>query len=285
MTLRTIVGSTLFVAAVLVGTLLDRRWTPPPVDPSVMVADLHIHPYPGDGSLPVWELQREARRRGLDAVGITGHNNRLGLALASWLGLNANDVLVLPGQELTTPGFHLVGIGTKASIDWRLPAIDAIRAIQAQGGVAIAAHPVRRSWRPNDPETLAALDAAELAHPRTRRRYDPAKDEYLQFFDHARQVNPGLTPIGSSDFHMTAPLGYCRTFLFVDERSPEGVLDAIRRGRSVAMDPEGRLFGAEEDKARVRAFLATHPTPTVPALERLCAALALAGLAVLAFRG
>ncbi|HEY0873992.1 MAG TPA: CehA/McbA family metallohydrolase [Vicinamibacterales bacterium] len=284
MTVRTLLGLILFVLAVLLGTILDRRWTPPaPPDPTVMVADLHIHPYPGDGSLPVWELQHEARRRGLNVIGITGHNNRLGLKLGEWLRLDSGEAMVIPGQEITAPDFHLVAIGTRDPVDWRLKAVEAIEAIQAQGGVAIAAHPVSRSWRPADHDTLAALDGAEVAHGPTKRPYDPADDEYLQFFSKAQIINPGVAPIGSSDFHMTAPLGFCRTFLFVEERSPAAVLDAVRRGRTVALDPQGRLFGSEEDIERVREYLAATPIPGVSGLERISAVFALLALAVLAY--
>ena len=285
MRVRTLLGLTVLVCAVLLGTFLDRRWTPTaPEDPSVIVADLHIHPYPGDGSLPVWELQHEARRRGLDAIGITGHNNRLGLRLSEWLDLESDDVMVIPGQEVTAPGFHLVAIGTRDDVDWRLKAVDAIRAIQAQGGVAIAAHPVPQSWRTIDADTLAALDGAEVAHARTRPTYDPSEDEYLQFFELARVTNPGIAPIGSSDFHMVAPLGLCRTFLFVEERSPAGVLNAVRQGRTVAVDPKGRMVGSEEDMQRVRDYLAANPVPRISGLERMSAVIALIALAVLVYR-
>jgi hypothetical protein len=282
--LRALVALIVFVVAVTIGSVLDRRWTPAPAaDPTVMVGDLHIHPYPGDGSLPVWELQHEARRRGLDVIGITGHNNRLGLTLGEWFSLDKRGVIVMPGQEVTAPNFHLVAIGTRAPVDWRLPAVDAIRAIQAQGGVAIAAHPVPWSWGPIDPKTLEALDGAEVAHPSTRRTYDPASDEYLQFFRRAQITNPHIAAIGSSDFHMNAPLGLCRTFLFVQERSPAGVLDAIRQGRTVALDPQGRLFGPAEAVHRAREFLAAHPTPAISGFERMSAVLALLALAVLAY--
>jgi hypothetical protein len=272
-----------FVAAVLTGTFLDGRHTPAPNgNPEILVADLHIHPYPGDGSLPVWELQHEAQRRGLDVIAITAHNNRVGLVLDRELPFGSAETIVIPGQEITTPTYHLIALGTRASIDWRLTAREAIAAVHAQGGVAIAAHPTEASWRENDEETLRTLDGTEVAHPGSRDDYNAGRDEFLQFFLRVRSINHGVAPIGSSDFHMYAPMGLCRTYVFVEDRTPGGVLEAIRRGRTVAADPHGRMFGADEDIEKVREFLSSAPTATPTRLEWLSGLVALLALAVLA---
>jgi hypothetical protein len=172
-----------------------------------------------------------------------------------------------------------VAVGIDRLIDWRLSAADAIAAIHAQGGVAIAAHPVRFSWRDRDPAALAALDGAELAHP-GRRPQSPEDDEYLEFFETLRKVNPSAAPIGSSDYHSAAPLGLCRTYLLVDERSASGALAAIRLGRTVARSPNGDLYGAAADVAVVRSWLAGGgDVPKIPIAERSVALIALAALA------
>ena len=286
MSRRNLLATLIFAAAVGTGTLLDARWgSRPPRTGRVVVADLHIHPYPGDGSLPVWELQREAERRGLDAIAVTAHNNRLGLALDELVPVGSSPTVVLAGQEVTTPTFHLVAIGTERAIDWRLPAGQAIAAVHAQGGVAIAAHPVETSWRDSNEDALRTLDGAEVAHPTSRRTYSAGRDEFLQFFRRVQSVNPDVAPIGSSDFHMWAPLGLCRTYLLVEDRSAAGMLDALRHGRTVAADPRGRLFGTPEHVAEVEAFLASTPVPVPPpvsSIERLTALAALLALAALA---
>ena len=83
---------------------------------------------------------------------------------------------------------------------------------------------------------------------------------------------------------MLAPLGLSRTYLLVRERSAEGVLQAVRDGRTVAVDGRGAMFGAPEHIAIVEQFLSTTSRPSVSGLERLAALvamLALAGLIVL----
>ena len=62
--------ASVFVLLVLVGTVLESLVNTGghssglgsgtvvrPEGPTILAADLHVHPYPGDGSLPVWELQ------------------------------------------------------------------------------------------------------------------------------------------------------------------------------------------------------------------------------------
>jgi hypothetical protein len=291
--------ASVFVLFVLVGTFLEPRVDTAahgsgpgsgtvvhPQGPTILAADLHVHPYPGDGSLPVWELQREAARRGLDVIAVTGHNNRVGLELGRLVPLDPDGPIVLPGQELTAPRFHMVAIGIEQMIDWRLPAREAIAAIHALGGVAIAAHPFPVSWREDDDEALRILDGAELAHPSSL-LYSPARAAFQEFFRRVQRVNPEVAPIGSSDFHMTAPLGLCRTYLLSEDRSAAGALEAIRRGRTVARDPAGRLFGAANDVAAVEKHLAAVPAAAaraVSSFSRLIALGALVSLAMLSWR-
>jgi hypothetical protein len=62
--------------------------------------------------------------------------------------------------------------------------------------------------------------------PEAKEKY---RREFFEAFERARGLNPHVAAIGSSDFHSSAPLGDARTYLFVRERSVNGVLDAIRR--------------------------------------------------------
>ncbi|HUF23471.1 MAG TPA: CehA/McbA family metallohydrolase [Vicinamibacterales bacterium] len=208
----------------------------------VVAADFHVHAFPGDGALPPWELAREASRRGLHAIVVSNHNQTLSArrTLPGWVFPVAGP-LVIPAQEVTTPRFHLIAAGIRETIDWRLPEDAIVRAIHAQGGVIIAAHPVEQSWRGSD-ALLAAVDGIEVAHPLTG-TLEAGRAELDAFYARARRVNPDVAPIGSSDFHRVAPLGACRTYVFAEAVTAEGVLDAIRAGRTVAEDQDGRFYG------------------------------------------
>jgi hypothetical protein len=210
----------------------------------ILDADFHVHAFLGDGALPPWEIAREASRRGLDAVAVTNHNQMYALRLHRALFRQPLRSILIPGVEVTNPDYHLAAIGIAAPIDWRLPLAEAIRAVHAQGGVAIAAHPVGRFWARADSETLALLDGLEVAHPLRRIAEERADVDAL----HARirQIKPTIAAIGSSDYHFGAPMGGWRTRLLVREPSVAGVLEAIRAGRTAAYDPEGRVFGQPE---------------------------------------
>ena len=234
----------LLATGLTVGSLADR---PAPRVPSrvdgavVLTADLHVHAFPGDGVLPAWELRREARRRGIDVIAITNHNQSIAARLPA--GGRAGELpFVIPGQEITSPVFHMAAVGVRQVVDWRLPAAAAIAAVHAQGGVAIAAHPVRDSWRVGDAAALREIDGTEAVHARAE-RHSRGGYQLREFHRVAREQNPAVAPIGSSDFHGMAPLGQCLTYIFVDEVSEQGVLRAIRNGRTVASDNLGMLVG------------------------------------------
>jgi hypothetical protein len=252
-------GALAYGAAIVAGSVTDLPGRTPPTGPSVIAGDFHVHAAPGDGLLPVWEVQREADRRGLDVIAITNHNHALAQRLARWSGRVAPYPIVIPSQELTTARYHMAAVGVTTMIDSSLSVRDAVAAIHAQGGVAIVSHPTRTSYRDPDVEGLRALDGAEAAHPLIlfSRNGDA---ELREFWASARAVNPDLAAIGSSDFH-GGPMGVCRTYLMVDDVTVDGVLDAIRRGRTVAAGPGDRLIGGDDDLNRVRPLLAPPQAP------------------------
>jgi predicted metal-dependent phosphoesterase TrpH len=259
MTLRP-VGVALLLAGLTAGTLSDSSTHRSPIATgrgTVLRADFHVHAFPGDGVLPAWELRHEATRRGLDVIAITNHNQTLAARLlASESGVLP---LVIRGQEVTAPSFHLIALGVREVVDWRLPLAEVIDAIHAQGGVAIAAHPVRTSWRADDPEAITALDGSEALHSLSAT--NPAEgNQLLEFHRTVRAKKPTHAAIGSSDFHSVAPIGRCSTYVLVDEVSERGVLSAIRRGQTAATDASGTLIGPAELVDLIREARTSRPS-------------------------
>ena len=214
---------------------------------TILEADLHVHSFPGDGGLPPWDIAVEARRRGLDVIALTNHNSTLSWRLMQRLAPNPAGVIVLPGFELTSAGYHMAAVGVETPVAWRQLPAAAAAAVQAQGGIAIAAHPLapRRSrW---DDAAIDALDGLEASSS------NDLVADLAAFTRRAMVRRPSLAPIGASDFHYFAPLGICRTFVFVTEHSAAGVLDAVRRGRTVACDPRGETYGPAELTSAVSA--------------------------------
>ena len=280
---------------ITVGSVSDTERAAAPVRAGgyyILAADFHVHAFPGDGALPRWELAREASRRGLHAIVISNHNQTLAPKFYpveySRLGQPGifNRVefrpLIIPSQEITTPRFHLVAAGITRTVDWRKSGVEIVRDVHAQGGVVIAAHPVGRYWQGDD-VMLAQLDGAEVAHPLTMME-KTGREELTAFFTRARAANPDIAPIGSSDFHMVAPIGVSRTYVFAESMTERAVLDAIRAGRTVAEDHDGVLYGAPELTHLMDGTGATDRPAPPRRRATLAALMVLAGFALLIAR-
>jgi PHP domain-containing protein len=251
---------------------------------AVVAADLHVHSFPGDGALPVWDIAREARRLHIDAVALTNHNQMHSWEL--WLRVPhpRDGALIIPGDEVTSRHYHIAAVGLSYPIGWDQSAAPAARAIEAQGGVAIAAHPIGRYGTGIDADALRALDGIEAAHP-VMELNEKAAREMEQAYARAIAAHPAIAAIGSSDFHFFAPMGLCRTYVFTRAATEAGVLEAIRAGRTVACDARGGVRGPQPLASLVaedcRADAAAPTLSRYPTLEHAATVLtwlALVGL-------
>ena len=234
------------VVGIAVSTLADEKPVRAPITVDgyqVLSGDFHVHAFVGDGGIAPWMMQDHAAHLGLDVIAITNHNQ----TIAGRLGRSAADPstgpIVLVGEEITGRDFHLIGIGIERPVNWDQTARGAIADVHAQGGVAIAAHPMH-GFDGYDAEALAELDGAEVAHRDTLA--PEASKQFDEFYQRAMARNPSIAAIGSSDLHTSGPMGLCHTYLLVREHSPAGVMDAIRDGRTVGRCEGGRLRGRPE---------------------------------------
>jgi len=274
-------------AGLALGTLAD---TMPPRDPitiegyQILSGDFHVHAFVGDGGIAPWMLQRHATHVGLDAIAITNHNQtlagRLGRAAAQPSG-----PLVLVGEEITGRDYHLIGVGIERPVNWDQPARGAIADVHAQGGVAIAAHPMH-GFDGYDPVALADLDGVEVAYRDSLS--STMALQFVEFYQRTLAQNQAVAAIGSSDFHTSGPMGLCRTYLFVRERSEAGVIQAIRDGRSVGRCESGRLRGRPELVRLLEPYrdaLAPPDESLAQTLALLLVWLSLVALAIVGLRG
>jgi hypothetical protein len=268
----------MLAAGVLIGSMTDRfpaRAVIRSGEFVVLACDFHVHASPGDGALTPFSLRDEARRAGLDVIVISNHNQFVAPRLIPWLPEDPEAPLEIPGEEITHADYHLIALGIDHAIAPALPVPAVVAEIHAAGGVAIAAHP-GRAYTAYDDAALASVDGSEVA------RTDPKEQdrrEYVEAFERAKRAHPSVAPIGSSDVHMTPALGSSRTFVFARERSASGVLEAIRAGRTVAMNDRGEMFGDPSLVARVRANMPVGRTDPHRTWRRLAVALAWAGVA------
>jgi hypothetical protein len=262
----------------------SRRDRPDPRPPTwsggyrVLAADFHVHAFLGDGYLWSWDLVLEARRRGLDALAVTNHNQLLAARLARAFATRIDGPVVLLGEEITAPGFHLIGAGLQGTVDWRGTAAEAITEVHRQGGVAIAAHPFPGYASAYSAEALRTLDGTE-AIPAGGCVSPWRAGAMRAFYGRAKAMNPRLAAIGSSDYHGFGGPGMGRTYVFAREKSEAAVLEAVRAGRTVVVDAQGNAEG-DPEMVRLGGWPAPRSTHrSLPdRLEAGCAWLGLFGL-------
>jgi hypothetical protein len=281
----------LFTFGVVAGSMLPAgggSHTPRAVGGyQILAADFHVHAFPGDGALAPWDLVREARREQLDVIAITNHNQMVAAHLAGRMRATPG-VMVLPGEEVTTPGFHVTAVGLAAPVGWHGTIAEVAEAIHVQGGIAIGAHPAREFLPAFDASAFTALDGLERAHPMMESQ-EASRHDLADVFDRAKSVKPSIAPIGASDFHYTRAIGLDRTYVFVREITPSGVLDAMRAGRTVACDGRGNVYGAPGLSLQVSDLCRAAATARLTSSwrERMsltCTWVGLLGLVVLGFR-
>ena len=284
--LRRVGGTSLVVAAIVIGTLSDRPRPRPEVSLGgyrVLAADFHTHSSTwSDGSLTPWGLVIDAHYQGLDAIAITGHRQTHDAKWGRWLSERVGGPIVLIGEELPEIPQHVVAVGIQTTVDSALPIAAQIAEIHRQGGIAIAAHPGEFFWKGFEP-VMDRLDGTEVCHPYSFEY----PDVHPQLEEFARRADAAA--IGSSDFHGPGRQGMCRTFLFVREATAAGILEAIREKRTVVYGgPEMKAYGdpeliriAETDGRLRRMASIDYP---VSVLDRLSQVLGVAGFVVLIFQ-
>jgi predicted metal-dependent phosphoesterase TrpH len=173
---------------------------------------MHLHTLYSDGVMEVQALLDHVERStDLDLIAITDHERIDGALRARELHA-AGDYhfgLVI-GEEITTRRGHLLAL----FLDERIPALrpleETIERIHAQGGMAIAPHPMapltpsigRRSLMRlhHDPEVTHRLDAIEMLNPsvagRARRPHRHALNQLID-----------LAAVGNSDAHVLEHVG------------------------------------------------------------------------------
>lgn len=281
----------LLLVSLAAGTISDRPSKNPVVlleGYRVLSADFHIHSFPLSwASLGPFDTVAQARREGLDVIAMTPHNllwvGQLGRKYAQRTG----GPMVIPGEEIVSPRYHLLAIGIHRTVSWRQSASSAIDEIHAEGGVAIAAHPVKRFWPAYDAAAVQKLDGAEALHPLA---YESSQ-RYAELQEFYRRAN--VAAIGDSDYHGLERMGLCRTFVFVRDATESGVLEALREHRTVVIDRDGRAYGdaalvaLAQQSPQIQQLLrspAIESTSRLPAkLSRILGMLGLAGMLLFGF--
>jgi hypothetical protein len=261
-------------AAVVFGTLSDTTPSRAPLilgGYRVLAADFHVHAFPfSAATLAPWDVILEARHQGLDAIAMSAHNQVVSGKVGRWFSRLIGGPTVLVGEEVHTPGYHLIAAGIERTISWRSSAVEAVRETHRQGGVAIAAHPTSEFWQGWE-SAARELDGAEVLQP-TAWISERSAETMRAFYRRNR-----VAAIGSSDYRGLGALGACRTYVFVRENSERGILEAIRAHRTLVFDRD-RVYG-DPALRELAAGRLPEQMPQRGRLARISGILGLAGLA------
>jgi hypothetical protein len=229
-------------------------------EPGMRLADLHVHTTRSDGWWEPERLAEAAVARGLNALGITDHDDvSAGFAVADAAAKRGLPLQVLVGQEVSARvegrDVHVLGLDLTAEIrPWQSIAAT-VEAILTQGGFPILPHP-RAAGRglPTFDQVLALgipvaveiynasmLDLGRLLHRDRPEANHEARDFYIANRERL------LGAVGGTDAHfrtigrgLTAYRGDLRTAI---EQRETAVLYRAERERLMPWDPAGYLLG------------------------------------------
>ena len=235
-----------------------------------VVADLHTHTVFSDGH--VWPNVRvaEALRDGLDAVAITDHleyqphrafvpnPDRNAAVAEARMAAAGEDLLVIAGSEITRnpPAGHMNAVfvedanalwpvGDRSGADlarfrgeW--PAEDAVAAANAQGGFVFWNHPWGSPRTPDYRTELTELHETLIGRGQLH-GIEIVNGVRYNEEAHRIALEHGLTFIGTSDVHNLVDWSYDLrrgghrpvTLALAEERTPDGLRDALLEGRTV----------------------------------------------------
>jgi predicted metal-dependent phosphoesterase TrpH len=219
--------------------------------------DLHMHTAHSDGSCkslggvkvpcPVFVIAEAAARKGLDFIAITDHNTTSQNDAMRELQPYFDNLLMIPGREVTTFHGHANLFGTVEPLDFRVgtqevPDIDTLlRRVNQIGGLISINHPnaptgeacMGCGWNPTPEADLNLVQAVEAVNSGA----EDGPFAGLSFWE--KQLNRGfrLTGIGGSDNHTAqkpldevGSIGSPTTVVYAAELSTPAILEAIRAG-------------------------------------------------------
>jgi predicted metal-dependent phosphoesterase TrpH len=199
-----------------------------------MKFDLHIHTrrHSPDAETDPFVLVKAATAAGLDGIVITEHDYLWTEPELEELRAVAPGLVILAGIEVTGRGGDVLcyGVTDPFAVPRGTPWPELCRAVHAQGGVAVAAHPNRweQPFEKIVREQRPELDGIEVMSKNMDADLRKRAAELLVKFPHFAQL-------GNSDSHEQATVGCCYTDFNATIRTTADLVTAIRgkKGKAV----------------------------------------------------
>ena len=241
--------------------------------------DCHVHSARSNGGeLTPERLAASARELGLDFIAVTEHNTCD--THDAFAALAGADLLVIPGQEVTTRTGHwlAVGIGPGQVVDWdygvRDDAIDRqVDQGHRAGGLCVVAHPHAPYPAGTNMYPFDGFDVVEVWIGLWRSDLpwnadnEAARAEWGR--GRAADIHRGRwrPAVGNSDVHLEGQLGTPHTVVLAESLSTDAILAGILAGRSwisgSATIDLSRVGSAGDRSAGIGDRLATRDGPAI----------------------
>ncbi len=227
----------------------ERALVPPPqptrLEAGWYCGDLQCHTFHSDAQGSPQRLHKTALREGLDFLAVTDHNT-VSQQRGYFDAASSDRLIFVPAYEFTTEFGHGNVYGAREVFDFRAEdgaaVVGMVRRIRDSGALFSINHDKpNHPWRWDVPE---AIDCMEVWQSHW------LAGNHISLARYQQRLSSGMriTAIGGSDFHQPSvepennPVTLARptTFLCLEELSVDGILDALRAGRSfVTENPEG----------------------------------------------
>jgi len=190
--------------------------------------DLHVHSeHSPDSELRVEEAAPLLKSAGFLGFALTDHNSVAGHQKLFDLRSKFPGFLFVPGVEVSTREGHLLAYGVTSVPPPHRPIAETAQWVAVQGGVAVLAHPFRRSHGVG----LRVAEAVSVSALESRNGHTSEVANAKAGLVAARRQ---LGTTGGSDAHALADLGRAFTELPYAVASVDDLLESIRRGQTTA---------------------------------------------------
>jgi len=235
--------------------------------------DFHMHTTYSDGRNTPLEMFIQCKRVGLDVICISDHGNILGSLAAKKLTESSGaHMVVIVGEEngCDFPNTHILSYNIPENFKYKVKNYapkeirndieKVMKWAKSQGMVLVQAHPVSELHKGTPEEKLKTtlyllqnnlIDGFEIITTGELGENVFKKIKYTtQFYENLKKKGMLYPITASTDSHEKKFLGKAKTLLFVKSFTVEGVLEAIKTGKTVGMfipsPNEISIYGPDE---------------------------------------
>ena len=195
----------------------------------MLSVELHAHSELSyDGRDPVELLLEQAEAVGLDALAVTDHDE-IEASLSAAARAREHGLVGIPGMEVSSAAGHVLALGVEELVPAGLRFEETLEHIRELGGIAVVPHPFQSSRHGVAAHvTSAQLASADAIEVYNSRLFTGRANRQAERFAEAHD----LPMTAGSDAHIAEMVGQAVTEVDAYHRSAEGILDAIREGRT-----------------------------------------------------